>query len=391
MTMHRPTLVLGLLVAAATPAAADTFGGFSGVDVPYLVNQDRVCKPLDVKDGAATGTPACAKVEADEIARLTIKPPQVQRGAKATFAATVSGKTLTVTKGSDTVVTWNAFDPISKVVDVYASQYEDRVAVAYTTRRLGKDVTDVVAFVLVKTTGKTTITPPGVAPVTPPQPPTTAPPEDPKLTKAVDAARKAAKGKALAAWQSVLALDADHSEAQFQIAKLQVTAKQTADAIATLEKLAKSSRADAIDWLVEARFDAAFATVRADAKFRGAVGLDRKPATPYERLMGFGGQWEQTGTMCDQAEVHFTALRDRTFKIRVKSSCSGSKYDIPFKGTWRLDDAGQLILMMKPAPGEAPSKKDEALCRFEKATGDEESLRCNLGHDIEFVALPTRR
>ena len=40
-----------LLVALATPAAAGTFGGFSGVDKPYLVNSDRVCTPLKVELG----------------------------------------------------------------------------------------------------------------------------------------------------------------------------------------------------------------------------------------------------------------------------------------------------------------------------------------------------
>src|SRR5262249_59102144 len=65
----------------------------------YLVNQDRVCTPLEVKGGKATGMPQCQKVAADEVAHLTIKEPIVQRGPKATFAATASGKTLVVTKG----------------------------------------------------------------------------------------------------------------------------------------------------------------------------------------------------------------------------------------------------------------------------------------------------
>src|SRR5690606_31778937 len=119
-------------------------------------------------------------------------------------------------------------------------------------------------------------------------------PEDPAVTKAVAAARKAPKKKQLAAWNAVLAADPAHSEALFQIAALQIGAKQQADALATLGKLAASTREDAIEWLVEARFAKAFAPVRGVPAFREHVGLDRKPATPYERLMGFGGQWEQT-------------------------------------------------------------------------------------------------
>ncbi len=378
------------LLAVATPAAADTFGGFSGVDAPYLINQDRECTPLVVTAGKAAGTPACSKVAADELLRLSIKTPIVERGAKATFAATASGKTLTVTNSAgDVVVTWDASDPIGKVVEVYKSQYDDRLAVAYTVRRLGKDVTDVVAFVLVKTTG----TGGGSAATTPiTTTPTTAPVtvEDPMVTKAVELARKAPKAKAIAAWQSVLAIDPAHSESAYRIAALQAGAKQTADAIATLTKLAASTRGDVIDWLVEARFDAAFTAVRADPKFRAAVGLDRKGTTPYERLMGFGGQWVQTATCGEQPGVEFTTLRDRTFKVRITIHCSGSRLDQTYRGTWRIDGGGQVVLALPPAPGQPQSAKDEAACVFEKS-GDEDALHCNLGHDLEFVVLPTLR
>src|SRR5262249_50628536 len=105
------------LVLIAAPAAADTFGGFSGVDRPYLVNQDRVCQPIDVKDGVASGAPACDKAAADAIANLSIKAPLAQRGSKAVFAASASGKTLTVTnQAGAAVVTWSAPDPIGKIV-----------------------------------------------------------------------------------------------------------------------------------------------------------------------------------------------------------------------------------------------------------------------------------
>lgn len=379
-----------LLVLLVAPAAADTFGGFSGVDVPYLVNQDRVCRPLAVKDGAATGAPTCEKAAADVIAKLSFKDPIVQRGPKATFVATASGRTLTVTKKTgDPVVTWTSTDPIGKVVDVYASQYEDRVAVAYTVRKLGKEVTEVIGFEVIKTTGRdatqppTTTQPPPATTVTP-----AAPPEDPKVKKAVEAARKASKAKAMAAWQAVLAIDKEHSEAMYRIAVLQLGAKKNADALAMLDKLAKSTRGDAIEWLVEARFDNAFAPLRSDAKYRAAVGLDRKSQTAYERIMGFGGQWEQTGTSCDTPEVRLTLLRDRTFKLRVKSVCRGQSFEQPFKGTWRLDTDG--IVLTLPTKGKQATAKDDAPCAFGKERG-EDSLHCELDRDLDFVVLPTRR
>jgi hypothetical protein len=433
MSMRRIALVLPLagLALARAPARADTFSGFSGVDRPYLVNQDRVCQPLAVAGNAASGAPRCEKLTADVIARLSIKPPIIQGGTKAAFTAQASGRTITVSrKTGGAIVAWDAPDPVARIVDVYASQYEDRVAVAYVVRRAGKEVTDVVAFDLGQNQTAITAPPAGTVPPSgssgsaappagsgsnahptsvtariippgqplPPEPagpPDTAPapvaaepPPDPRVAKAVADARAAPRGKALAAWNAALALDAGQPEALFRVAAAQLAAQHTAQALAALQALAASPHADAVEWQVEARFDPAFAALRADPKFRAAVGLDRKPATPYERLMGFGGQWEQTGTSCDRPEVRFTATRDRKFRLRVKTRCEGAVYDTPFQGTWRLD--GQRVVLVLPTGGRAASAADEAVCGFETA-GDEDALRCALSHDLDFTVLPTRR
>ena len=380
MTMRHATWALVLLPGLA---AADTFGGFSGVDRPYLVNADKVCAPVKVENAAASGAPVCEKAAADVIAKLSFKEPLIQSGTKATFAATASGNTLTVTRkqAGTPVVTWTAPDKV-KVVDVYADQYETRIAVTYTIRRAGKEVTDVVAFDLGQ--GAATTKPVDPTTPTPTTPTVPTPPADPKLTKAVEAARKAKGPKAVTAWKAVLAIDAGNSEAQFRIAQ----AQKGADAIASLETLAKSTKPDAIEWLIEARFDPAFASLRADPKFRAAVGLDKKGTTPYERLMGFGGQWEQTGTPCDKPEIRFNVNRDRTFKLRVKTVCQGSVFDSPFKGTWRME--GTHIVLTLPNKGKQVTAADEAGCEFQ-AVGDEDALRCQIGRDIEFTVLPTRR
>jgi hypothetical protein len=378
-----------LVMVVAAPAAADTFGGFSGVDRPYLVNQDRVCEPLAVADGKATGMPRCDKKDADVVAALRVKPVVEQRGSKASFVAAAEGTTLKVSRkdADEPLVAWDAPDPIVKVTAVYASQYEDRVAVAYTVRRLGREVSDVVAFELVKTTGRDA----------PPAPTTSAPPtsataaaasaDDPRIAKAVDAAKKAAKAKQLAAWKDVLAIDAQHGEALYRIAQAQASAKASADAIATLEQLAHSARADAIEFLVEARFDAAFAALRADPKYRTAVGLDRKAQGAYERVMGLGGHWEQSGTSCERAQVELVLKRDRSFSIRIATACEGVS-ELARKGTWRID--GDRVILTIPTKGQKVTAKDEAPCSLE-ATGDEDAMHCSLGHDLDFTVLPTRR
>lgn len=391
----RLAISLAGIVAIATPAWADTFNGFSGVDKPYLVNQDRVCTPLTVSAGRASGTPRCERAAADVIAKLSIKKPKIDRGDKAEYAATASGQTITLAKkAGDPLVAWDAPDPIGKVVEVYVSDYGDRVAVAYAVRRAGRDVVDVVAFDLIA--GK----PAGSTPPIPTPPTgddtrsdgsaatgTQATPQDPRLAAAVKAARAAAKPKAVDAWKAVLALDPDHSEAHYQIAAAHAAATRSPEAIAELTILARSIRADAIDFLVEARFDAAFAAMRGDPAFRKLTKIDAKPATLYERLMGFGGQWEQAGTSCDAPEVRLVAKRDRTFKLNVKTACHGQTSDLPFGGTWKID-TGKVILTL-PTRGKA-TKADDASCVFEPQ-GDEDALHCNLGHDVEFTALPTRR
>jgi hypothetical protein len=384
MPAMRAALVIATTTLIASPALADRFGGFSGVDRPYLVDQDRICKPLEVKAGVATGQPSCEKAGADVIARLSIKDPLPQSGAKAAFTATAQGRTLTVArKSGEPIVTWQSIDPIGKVVEVYASQYEDRIAVAYNVRRMGRDVVAVVAFDLL---GKQpAVDPKDPAPLTTPTTP--APPEDPKLAKAVAAARKLTGAKAVAAWKDVLAIDAQHSEAMFRLAAAQVAAKQRAEAVAQLEALGRSSREDAIEWLVEARFDKAFTQVRAEPKFRAAVGLDKKPSTTYERVMGYGGQWEQTGTSCDKPEVRLQLQRDRKFKLRIKTACQGAVYDTPFAGTWRID--GTRVVLMLPTKGKVTAD-DEAPCLLE-ASGDEDALRCTVGRDLDFIVLPARR
>ena len=392
--MHvRWSLAVVLTVASGSAALAETFGGFSAVDRPYLVGQDRVCAPLAVADGKASGMPSCEHQPAGAIAALDVKPPVEQRGPKASFVAAATGTTLTVSRNGaeEPVVTWEAPDPVVRVEAVYASRDEDRVAVAYTVRRLGREVTDVVAFEIVKTHGREagTALPPPPGAGTAPASGTPAPaPDDPKVKAAVDAAKRASRARALAAWQRVLAIDPEHAEALYRVAIAQMANRDRAHAIATLGQLAKSTRPDAVEWLVEARFDRAFAPVRAERAYRDAVGLDRKPRTPYERLMGFGGQWEQTGTSCEQAQVDVVFTRDRKVKVHLTSACEGGGDDLVFHGTWRLD--GDRVVLSLPPAGHKPTAGDEAPCSFE-AAGDEDSLHCTLGHDLDITVLPARR
>ena len=366
-------------------ARAGVMGGFGGREDAYLVGADRVCKPLEVDAGVAKGTPSCHKAASDEIAQLSIKTPKAERGSKARFAATASATTLTITRpdSGETVVTWTSIDPISKVVDVYASQYANVVAVELMIRRGGRDQADVVAFDLhaaatpapnEPTTTTTTTTA------------TEKPPTSKELDKAIAAARKAKGKAAIAAWAKVTALDADNSEARYGTAVALAQAKKNADAIAQLQALAGSKRTDAIEFLVAARFDAAFAAVRADADYRKAVGLDRPPATFYEHVMGLGGSWEQAGTSCDVPSVSLVLSRDRAFKLRVKTACEGDSSDDRFSGTWDLQEP-TLVLSLPTGEG---TNADQIPCTVESA-GAEDAIHCTVSKELDFTVKPVRR
>ena len=68
--------------------------------------------------------------------------------------------------------------------------------------------------------------------------------------------------------------------------------------------------------------------------------------------------------------------------------CEGSVFDTPFKGTWRID--GTAVVLALPTRGKQVSDEDEAACSL-VAVGDEDSLQCSIGKDIDFVVLPVRR
>jgi hypothetical protein len=377
-------------------AAADSFGGFSGVERYYLVGPDRVCAPLAVKAGKATGAPKCDKAAADRISTLEIKNAVPEKGTKARFAATASGRTVTV-KATDrdaVLVEWQSFDPVTRVAAVYGSAYGDMIAVEVVVRRAGREATDVVGFDLgldkpdtPPTTGTGTGTGSGTGTTpTPATGDTPPPPTDPALTEALKKARKATGAKAIAAWTKVLGVDADSSEGLFGLAAAQAKAKKKAEAIATLGKLAASTRTDAIEFRVAARFDKAFASIRSDAAFRKAVGLDQPATTMYERVMGTGGAWEQVQTCGKNPRVLLTLARDHSFKLAVDSKCAGDAYGWTFKGTWQVNASGLELAF----PNKALGKTEGTQCSV-TAQGDEDSIRCPIDDDLEFVVLPVRR
>lgn len=381
-----------MMAASAGVAVADTFGGFAGNEKTYVLGREKVCEPIKVTAAAAKGMPTCKVAGTDVMATLSLKSPAPERGSEAQVKATAKGQTITVTgKSGEVLVTWQSLDPVTSVVDVWRSTYGRIVAVEFTVRRMGKDVHDVVGFDMGVgggggTGGGTTQTGTGTGTGTQTGTGTgTGTPVDPAMKKAIDKARKTSGKPAIAAWAKVLALDPENSEAKYRTAAAFAATKKSADAVAALQNLSQSKRSDAIEWLVEARFDKSFVKLVSDPGFRTAVGYDRPPGTAYERLMGLGGQWEQSMTPCDRPEMKVTLRRDRTFRLDFRSVCEGMRETFTMKGTWSMTDVAVEMLMKRPGGG-----TDSAPCLI-GTDGDEDTLTCHVDADLTFEGRPVRR
>jgi hypothetical protein len=373
-----------LALLLATPAAADSFGGVAGNEKSYVIGREKVCQPLAVSGASARGVPSCRAADTDELAALSLKSPTPERGGGAEVRATAKGQTLTITRKDGTaVVTWTAVDPIASVVDVWRSTYGRIIVVEYTVRRAGREVHEVVGFDVgvggKEPTAPTTVTPP---PTTVDAPPAV----DPAVEKLAAKARKTSGKAAFAAWNKVLAADPDNAEAHYRIAAAYAATKTPLSALSSLESLSKSPRPDAAEWLIEARFDKSFLKLVDNTDFRSVVGLDRAPSSTYERLMGMGGQWEQSVIPCDRPEIKLTLRRARTFKLELSSVCSGMRERLSWTGTWSHTTTQTLELRLKKPKGGF----DAAPCTLTR-DADEDVLTCHLDADLAFEARPVRR
>lgn len=407
--MHRLLVLViasGAVVVAA-PAHAGPFGGFSADQSRYLSGQDRICAPVPVADGKSRAAPHCEQADAGRVAASKFRRGRAQQGAQATYDASFRGTDITIARRPDgqAVVVWTAIDPIARITGVYVSEGGKLVAVEYQSRFGGRMRTDTVAFVL-----------PGAPAVAAPEPAAGAPepaaagaergraeppgvgpadPADPRIGELLDRARRADRkggaGAAADAYRKVLVIAPDHPEARYGLARSLVRQGKRDAAVDELRALADAGHADAIVWLVEARFDKAFARLRAHAGFRAATGLAPDPARPrtrYERLVGFSSTWEQPEVKCEQAQVALHLARlERTFDLRITSRCRGYEDETRLSGRWRLGTADRVELVF-PNP---ESAEEILTCQLDACTAGEDCLRCGEDADLAFTLRPVRR
>jgi hypothetical protein len=244
-------------------------------------------------------------------------------------------------------------------------------------------------------------TPPGSSSPSPatPAPPATPqaapPPLDPALAARVtagdkDLARRRWK-KAEEAYRAALA-GGDVPAARYGLAAALAGQGSAADAITELVALARSTHPEAPRWLVEARLGDRFSRLRGEAGFRRAVGIDPDPARPptaYERLVGLGGRWEQTGTACQQPTVDLGLDRKTgKFQLVIRNRCQGQDESTRLGGTWQASGAAALELRFPNAGG----PEEKLSCQLDAApdrTG-EDRLSCTL-EDMTFTMRVVRR
>jgi hypothetical protein len=384
-------VVVGLVgPGLAATAEAGAFGGFSRDGKSYLDGPDRICQPV------ARGAPTCRKAGKDEVTKLGFRMGTPQRGSSATVLAEAGGTAIKVkdARSRAVLVEWSALDPVARIIAVHLADGGRLVAVEYETRTSGRTASQTIVLALPGKAASDAAPKPqkGTAPAPPP-----AAPLSPQDAKAVAAAVKngAAQLKkkkwkqAEAAYRKALAAAGDHAAARFGLAAALAQDKRKADAIAELVLLSRSPLADAPEWLVEARTSGHFAGLREDPDFRRAVGIDRdpdRPASAYERLVGQGGSWEQTGTACQTPTISLKLDRKtRKFVLLIRVKCQGEDETTRLGGTWAATGQSDVALTFPNAGG-----PDEKLaCKLAEA-GAEDALRCTL-EDIAMDLRVVRR
>lgn len=407
MMRARFLLVFAAILLVGAEARAGTFGGFSRDERLYLRGPDRVCEPF-AAGKTVSGFPKCSQATPKDVASLGFRKGTLQVGATARYKVSVrKGTAICVvdTRSGKKAAGWASVDPISRITAVRVSQNGRLVAVEYEARTAGRPVEEVVVFSM-PVSGAAPAPTPGVAEEAPSKSPDpggarvgpAVPDKDREAAQATvsKAWKLVARGKyakAAALFEQALSLDRGSSEARYGLAVTLARRGKKAQAIAALAELRSSSDPEAVVWRVEARFDKAFKKLLANGEFRKAVGLDvapGTPASPYERLVGQGGHWEQGAVPCDRARVNLDLQRlPRRFKMRIRNRCQGLDETTRLDGSWALAQGAGLELTFPNVDGPDETMRcGLAVC---PDGSGEDCLTCGVGTDMEMKFRVVRR
>jgi hypothetical protein len=397
--MKLKAIPLLLLLGLPTSAHAGLFGGFAS-DGSAKRGQTEVCPPVS----QSLEMLKCKKVKPADMARMRFVRGAQQRGGGADVVVDFQGTKLRVladrASGSKPLFVWDTGQPIARVGAVFLSKGKDVVAIEFATRFGGRTVDDL-AVIRLHSSLKAKVGKAGTgsaAVAGGPGTPAKVDEDSPAMSKALKAARKLAKRRKhpalVAEVKKVLAERADHPEALYLWARSALQNKKRSEALDKLRALHVSKHTEAPRWRVEARFDKAFKSLRADPAFRKSVGIDPDPAQPlsaYERLVGLGGKWEQEALACEQPRVNLTMKRNaaRRFDLVIRSNCQGIRETTRLDGSWRASGTSDLELHFPNVEG--PEEKMQCALEICSDGSGEDCLRCQPEPDIEFLFRPVRR
>ena len=391
--MKRPLFVaIAFIAGSAAPAIAGPFGGFTS-DGRYVVKGERICTPTATK----TAQPTCEKLSASALAKLTLERPKAERGTNARYTAKVFGTKLSITANGESSPSfeWRAPAPARSVAAVFVNKAGTAVVVEYESRFGGRMVTEVVGFQVAKASTTPTVTTPVKAPVV--SGPNLSESDQKKYDKLTRSAWKQLKrkkwAKAATAASSALSLWDQSAESLVVLASAKARLKDKDAALSALEQLATSTDPEAPEFRVEARTALAFKEYRADIRFRKAVGIiadPKRPLSAYERLMGYGGKWEQRLISCEQPEVKLRLKRTRKrFTLRIRTKCGGGYDTTSLDGIWSARGT-DVLHMTFPNQG---ADDDGLTCQIERCrdSSGEDCVRCRVDQDLEFLLRVIRR
>jgi len=397
MPVLRFVVVMAVALASAT-SSAGPFGGFSADEASYLVGTDWICKPLT----GNAAQPSCAKSDARARAAARFSKPPAVRGAGA-YVASASGTKVEL-KSADGRFrrSWEAPGVVSRVNALYLSPKSLLVAVEVETRSLGRATIETVAFVTsmpthdVKAGGGAASGVVGQAGSGPAGKVQAHAVERPRDVEAALERGRAQLGKrryrqALAIFDGLAAKHGSDPAVLYGHAAARAGLGDRAGALADLRQLGLGNHEEVPIWLVEARTEKAFDSLRADREFRLILGLDPggRVLTAYERALALGGTWEQHGSPCAEPKVELGLGHPKqTFSLVISAVCDGLRDKTRLSGRWLAAGVDALTLVF-PNPGQ----DDETLsCQLRPcADGRETCLDCGAGTDMGFVLRPVSR
>ncbi|MCP4445441.1 MAG: hypothetical protein GY811_08875 [Myxococcales bacterium] len=385
-----------ILVCLPAIASAGVFGGFSK-DGAYKRGTDQLCAPVDAK-GAG---PLCKTTLVGEMAKHSFGKGTKQGGRESSVRVRKKGTKLQVlaAEGTKPLVSWDSQQVLGEVGAVYLSSDKRWVAIEYRTRFAGRAVESVVVLGIgLPKDGPASSDGTATALPTAAEAKKNTEPEGFReaLKKGMRLIRKRKKAaKAQIAFEAALALVPEHPEVLFHLAVLHHSGKDIPATLKTLQRLATSKHPEVPRWRVEARFELRFKALRGNSDFRFAVGITRVAGDApslYERLVAYGGRWEQEAIPCEQPQVNLTLRREKKqrFDLVIRSKCQGGSETTRLDGNWT--DKGSATKLGLSFPN-LEAADDLLACNIEVCADDsgEDCIRCQVEGDDEFLLRIVRR